>query len=109
MGFTIKADTEVDFEMPTGRSCVADAETADTTDTTDTTNEATADEATDTAAESFVGDTSTLLPAKLDYTSQMMPIRNQGNLFGTCGPFLPNPKFHLTKPSPPPNTPKLQH
>ena len=36
--------------------------------------------------QSFVGDTARPLPEKLDYTSQMMPIRNQGDLFGTCGP-----------------------
>ena len=41
--------------------------------------ESTKDHAFDTA-------TTIPLPAKLDYTSQMMPIRNQGDLFGTCGP-----------------------
>ena len=34
----------------------------------------------------FAGDANISLPSKLDYTSQMMPVRNQGDLFGTCGP-----------------------
>ena len=34
----------------------------------------------------FVGDSTIILPDRLDYTSQMMPVRNQGDLFGTCGP-----------------------
>ena len=39
-----------------------------------------------TTDQPFVGDTALPLPENLDYTSQMMPIRNQGDLFGTCGP-----------------------
>lgn len=34
----------------------------------------------------FMGEPNEELPEKLDYTSQMMPVRNQGDLFGTCGP-----------------------
>lgn len=36
--------------------------------------------------EQFVGNSDEEIPEKLDYTSQMMPVRNQGDLFGTCGP-----------------------